>query len=117
MKVFLVTLLAPLLLLSQEESDKKMHFIALYTLGESWDMEKTPSEQIYFKEHSAFLSKMRKEKKIVLGARYADTGMIIVLEDNLDAAKEMLSQDIALQQKLFKVEIHRLNAFYKGCIE
>ncbi|WP_420603736.1 YciI family protein [Flagellimonas sp.] len=117
MKLFLLLLLLPCFALSQESTDQKSHFIALYTIGEGWDVEKKPHEQEYFKEHSSFLSKMRKEEKIVMGARYADTGMIIVLADNLEAAKNMLNQDVALQQKLFTVEIHQFNAFYKGCIE
>lgn len=102
---------------SQEDEHTTSNFIALYTLGESWDMEKQPSEQTYFKEHSAFLSKLRKEKHITLGARYSDTGMLILKADNLDAAKTLLYEDIALQKKLFNVEIHPFNAFYKGCLE
>ncbi|MEX0313194.1 MAG: YciI family protein [Allomuricauda sp.] len=117
MRLFLFLLLLPCFMLSQENTEQKSHFIALYTVGEHWDKEKMPHEQEYFKEHSSFLSKLRKEKKIVMGARYADTGMIIVLADSLEVAKSMLFEDVALQQKLFNVEIHPFNAFYKGCIE
>lgn len=120
MKALLILLIAtciPFLMFSQEDEHVKPHFIALYTLGESWDTEKQPSEQVYFKEHSGFLSKLRKEKQIVLGARYSDTGMLILKADNLEAAKTILHQDIALQKKLFNVVVYPFNAFYKGCIE
>ncbi len=118
MRLFLLLLfLLPCFVFSQEDTKQKSQFIALYTIGEHWNSEKQPHEQEYFKEHSGFLSKLRKEKKIVMGARYADTGMIIILADNLEAAKSMLFEDIALQQKLFNVEIHHFNAFYKGCLE
>lgn len=117
MKLFLFLLLLPCFALSQEDTKKQSHFIALYTIGEHWDMDKQPHEQEYFKEHSGFLSKLRKEKKIAMGARYSDTGMIIISADDLDAAKAMLFQDVALQEKLFTVEIHPFNAFYKGCLE
>lgn len=115
--IFSLILCAPFLIFSQEDESVKPNFIALYTLGESWDMEKQPSEQLYFKEHSGFLSKLRKEKHIVLGARYSDTGMLILKADNLEAAKTILNQDIALQKKLFNVAVYPFNAFYKGCIE
>ncbi|WP_190810153.1 hypothetical protein [Flagellimonas sp. S3867] len=117
MKLFLLLLLLPFFVLSQDNANQKSTFIALYTIGELWDTEKKPHEQEYFNEHSKFLSNMRKEKKITMGARYSDTGMIIILADNLEAAKKMLYQDVALQQKLFTVEIHAFNAFYKGCLE
>ncbi len=111
------TIGVPFVVFSQEHQDIQPHFIALYTLGESWDMEKQPGEQAYFKEHSGFLSNLRKEKQIILGARYSDTGIIILKADDLEAAKAMLHQDIALQKKLFNVEVYPFNAFYKGCIE
>ena len=117
MRLFLLLLLLPCLMFSQENTPQKSHFIALYTVGELWDKDKNPNEQQYFNEHSGFLSKLRKEKKIIMGARYSDTGMIIVVADNLEGAKNMLFEDISLQEKLFNVEIHHFNAFYKGCLE
>ncbi|WP_420320699.1 YciI family protein [Flagellimonas sp.] len=117
MRLFLLLLLLPCFVLSQENTNQKSHFVALYTIGELWDKDKKPNEQEYFKEHSSFLSRLRDEKKVILGARYSDTGMIIVLADHLEDAKNILFQDIALQQKLFTVEIHPFNPFYKGCLE
>jgi hypothetical protein len=32
-------------------------------------------------------------------------------------AKEIAESDVSVQNKLFKVEIFLLNAFYKGCID
>lgn len=115
--ILCLVLCIPFLVLSQEKEPVDAHFIALYTLGESWDTEKQPSEQIYFKEHSGFLSKLRKEKQIILGARYSDTGMIVLKANNLEAAETILHQDIALQKKLFNVVVYPFNTFYKGCIE
>ncbi|MEM7485910.1 MAG: hypothetical protein AAF348_11945 [Bacteroidota bacterium] len=100
-----------------QETFSENHFVALYTLGDSWDMEKQPEEQSYFKEHSAFLSKLRKEKKILIGARYSDTGMLVLKAKDLEAIKELLHQDIAIQNKLFNLIIHPFSPFYKGCIE
>ncbi len=115
--IFLIVTCIPFLMFSQEDEHAEAHFIALYTVGESWDTEKQPGEQTYFKEHSEFLSKLRKEKKIILGSRYSDTGMLILKADSLEAAKKILHQDIALQKKLFNVVVYPFNTFYKGCIE
>ncbi|AWX44298.1 hypothetical protein HME9304_01298 [Flagellimonas maritima] len=100
-----------------QDTSAEKHFVALYTVGESWDVEKQPNEQSYFKEHSAFLSQLRKEKNIVIGARYSDTGMLVLKAKDLETVKELLHQDIAIQHKLFNVIIHPFNPFYKGCIE
>ncbi|WP_431124953.1 hypothetical protein [Flagellimonas flava] len=102
---------------SQSEEKTASYFVALYTLGENWDTEKQPHEQEYFKEHSSFLAQLRKEKKISLGARYSDTGMLIILGKDLQEVTGMLHKDLAIQHKLFKLEIHPFTPFYKGCIE
>lgn len=92
-------------------------FVALYTTGSSWDAEKSPNNQPYFKDHSSFLSRLRKEGVIVMGARYSDTGMIVVKSENLEVATNLIQSDIAIENKLFNVEVHPFNAFYKGCLE
>ena len=107
----------PFLSFSQSEEKTASYFVALYTLGESWDTEKQPHEQTYFKEHSSFLAQLRKEKKIAVGARYSDTGMLIVLGQDLQEVTNMLHEDLAIQHQLFKLEIHPFAPFYKGCIE
>ncbi|UII77889.1 hypothetical protein LV716_08990 [Flagellimonas sp. HMM57] len=100
-----------------QDTATEKHFIALYTVGEGWDMEKQPAEQPYFKEHSAFLSQLRKEKNIVIGARYSDTGMLVLKAKDLETVKKLLNQDIAIQNKLFNLIIHPFTPFYKGCVE
>lgn len=117
MKAIILLLLFPFLMLGQESEKEKSHFVALYTVGSLWDMDKAPNDQLYFKEHSAFLSKLRKENTIIMGARYSDTGMIVLEATDLDTAKNLLQQDVALQNQLFKVEVHPFNVFYKGCFD
>lgn len=117
MKSFVLLLFLPLFLHAQESGNNKLYFVALYTIGPLWDKDTHPNDQPYFKEHSAFLNKLREEKTIVIGARYSDTGMIVFQATDLNAAKDLLFRDIALQKQLFRVEVHPFNAFYKGCIE
>lgn len=117
MKYLVLLLLVPLFMNGQESEEEKSHFVALYTVGSLWDMDKAPNDQAYFSEHSAFLSKLRKENTIVMGARYSDTGMIVLQATDLEAAKNLLLEDIAVQNQLFNVEVHPFSIFYKGCIE
>ena len=99
--LFFFALCFSVLSFSQDKAEDQSQFIALYTLGDNWDIEKQPQEQTYFKEHSAFLSKLRKSNRIILGARYSDTGMLVVKAKDLEAAEALLHQDVAIQHKLF----------------
>jgi hypothetical protein len=92
-------------------------FIVTYSVGSLWDATRQPNEQVYFKEHSANLSKLRKEGVVKAGARFADKGMIVISAKSLTTAKEIILSDIAIVNKLFEAEIHKLNIFYEGCLE
>jgi hypothetical protein len=98
---------------STEKSDSL--YIVTYTTGPSWDVNKKPSDQTYFKEHSANLSKWRKEGIIQLGARYADKGMIILKAPSLLAAKELVLKDEGVLYKLFEADVQKFSVFYPGC--
>lgn len=118
--IFFLLLCSPLFLFGQEQQkngNKASHFIALYTLGENWDTQKPPNEQTHFKEHSAFLKKLRDEETIAIGARYSEVGMIVFKAEDLNAAKALITSDIAIKNNLFNVEVHTFSPFYKGCIE
>lgn len=92
-------------------------YIVTYTTGTLWDANKAPNEQPYFKEHSANLSKLRKEGIIKLGARYADKGMIVIAANSFIVAKELILKDEAVSKGLFNADIQRFSVFYDGCVE
>lgn len=96
---------------------KKMLFIAIFSLGPSWQADKPAHEQAYFKEHSANLKKLRAEKKILVGARYSDKGMIIITAANEQEARVMLESDPMVANKVFNLELYQYNPFYKGCVD
>lgn len=104
---------------SQEtkSKDSSEYFVVLYTIGENWDTTKQTNEQFYFKEHSLHLSELRKSKKINIGGRYSDTGIIILKTKNEEEAKTIITKDLVIQNKIFKAEIFPFDPFYKGCIE
>ncbi|NAY91859.1 hypothetical protein GTQ34_08015 [Muricauda sp. JGD-17] len=117
MKKIILLLILPLMAQAQKSEVEIPHFVALYTLGASWNMEVEPMEQQFFKEHSAFLAQLRKDSTIVVGARYSDTGMIVFKASDLKAAETLLHEDVAIQNELFNVEVHPFDVFYKGCID
>jgi uncharacterized protein YciI len=86
-------------------------------LGAQWQADKAAHEQPFFKEHSANLQRLRQEKKIVLGARYADKGMLIFAARDEAQARSWLENDPMVVNKLFELEVHPFNPFYFGCIE
>jgi hypothetical protein len=92
-------------------------YIATYTSGSAWDQSKGPNEQPHFKEHSARLGQLRKDGVIKFGARYGDKGSIVIIAKNFTAAKEIIHADVAVINKLFTVDIQKLNIFYEGCLE
>ena len=114
--LLLVSILSCFKCLAQD-STKQERFIVLYTTGENWDTTKQFYEQAYFKEHSAHLSALRKAKRIQLGGRYSNTGMILITAKDETEANELITKDEAIKHKLFNTKIYPFDAFYKGCID
>ena len=104
---------------AQEKSQDEefQYFAMIYTTGENWDEGRDYHEQAYFKEHTEFLSKLRKEEKILIGGRYSDKGfMILKAKDEADALA-ILASDESVVNKTFKAEIFPFMVFYKGCLD
>jgi uncharacterized protein YciI len=92
-------------------------YVVTYTTGSAWDFSKSPSDQPYFKEHSARLGQFRKSGSIKFGARVGEKGLIVIAMPSWSAARQWLSEDPAVVNKLFNAEIEPLNIFYSGCLE
>ena len=111
----LILILIAFVLKAQSAEKLDSLYNVTYTTGPSWDVSKSPNEQAYFKEHSANLSKWRKEGIVQLGARYANKGMIILKAPSLQAAKELVLKDEGVIYKLFEADVQKFNVFYQGC--
>ena len=101
----------------QQTAPVKQYFIAIFARGPAWDNAKPANEQTGFKEHSENLQRLRSEKKIPIGGRFGDKGMVIVEVQNEDEAKSLFSGDVMVVKKTFTLELHRFRPFYKGAIE
>jgi uncharacterized protein YciI len=86
-------------------------------VGSAWDDAKPANEQIGFKEHSENLRRLRSEKRISIGGRYGDKGMVIVEDRNEADARSLFASDLMVLKKTFTLELQQFRPFYKGSIE
>ena len=101
----------------QQTTPAKQYFIAIFSRGPAWDNAKPANEQIGFKEHSENLRRLRSEKKISIGGRYGDKGMVIVEAQNESDARSLFASDVMVEKKTFTLELNQFRPFYKGSIE
>ncbi len=101
----------------QQTAQTKQYFIAIFSRGTAWEDAKPPNEQIGFKEHSENLRRLRAEKRISIGGRYGDKGMVIVEATSEDDARSLFISDVMVSKKTFTLELHQFRPFYKGSIE
>ena len=100
-----------------QQVSPKQYFIAIFSRGPEWVADKQANEQIGFKEHSANLQRLRTDKRIPIGGRYSDKGMVIVEAKDEVEARSLFDGDVMLQKKTFVLELHQFRPFYKGTIE
>lgn len=85
--------------------------------GPGWDARKPPQEQALFREHSAHLRRLREEGHVLLGARYADKGLLVVTAADAAAARALFDADPSMKAGTFVFELHPLSVFYGGCVQ
>lgn len=95
----------------------KQYFIAIFSRGPAWDDAKPANEQLGFKEHSDNLRRLRAEKRISIGGRYGEKGMVIVEAPNEAEAGSLFASDMMVEKKTFILELNQFRPFYKGAIE
>jgi uncharacterized protein YciI len=91
-------------------------FIIHFSTGPAWVVDKPFAEQPHAGAHSANLARLRKEGTVVLGARYADKGMIVLRADSEAQARAEIEKDKAVQEGTFAYTIAELRPFYDGCV-
>jgi hypothetical protein len=101
----------------QQTAQAKQYFIAIFSRGTAWEDAKPANEQIGFKDHSENLRRLRAEKRIAIGGRYGDKGMVIVEATSEDDARSLFAADVMVSKKTFTLELHQFRPFYKGTIE
>ena len=91
-------------------------FIIHFTTGPAWVEGKPFGEQLHARDHSANLQRLRGDKSILIGARYGDTGMVILRAESEERARAEIDRDPAVQAGIFKYTLAELRPFYNGCV-
>ena len=92
-------------------------FVVEFRSGPKWDSSKKPDEQAFFRDHSANLKRMRERGQLIVGARYADRGWIVVNAESESAARALIEDDPSVRNGIFVFDVHPLSVFYAGCLQ
>jgi uncharacterized protein YciI len=84
--------------------------------GPAWDAAKPPQDQAHFREHSANLRRLREQGALLMGARYADKGLVVLRAASESEAHALLKDDPSFQAGVFKYELHEFRVFYSGTL-
>lgn len=96
---------------------KPRYFVITYTTGPAWDKNREAQDQPYFNEHSAFMKRLKADKKSRLGARYGDKGMVIIEATDEAEAKQILAGDASVTNGTFTAQVDEFLVFQPGCVE
>ena len=91
-------------------------FAAVFRTGPKWDTAKAPGDQPFFREHSANLATLRAAGRIVIGARYADVGLVVVTAATEAEARKLFEADPSIAAGTFVLDVHRFSVFYPGMV-
>lgn len=91
-----------------------MLFAIQFTTGPNWDPAKAPNDQTFFGEHSANLNRMRREGVLVIGARFAEVGLIVVRLPDAAAVQAELDKDPSIAGGTFSAQVDRFRPFMHG---
>jgi len=91
-------------------------FLVQFSTGPGWVADKPPHEQLHFAAHSANLRRLRDAGLLLVGARYADKGIVIVRAVDAAAVDKELDADPSVRAGVFKAEVFEFSPFYDGCI-
>jgi len=91
-------------------------FAAVFTTGPKWDSAKPPGEQPLFRDHSANLASLRAAGRIVMGARYAEVGLVVVSAATEAEARSLFDADPSIAGGTFALNVHRFSVFYPGTV-
>lgn len=97
-------------------ADARRLYLVVFSLGPAWDPARPPPEQPRFAEHGRNLKRLRDAGDIVMGARYADKGMIVLRAASEAAARAEIAGDPGVQAGIFTFDVNELRTFYPGYV-
>jgi hypothetical protein len=91
-------------------------YAAVFKTGPKWDAAKAPNDQPFFRDHSTNLAKLRAAGTIVMGARYADIGLVVVAAATEADARKLFDGDPSIAAGTFTLDVQRFSVFYPGYV-
>ncbi|MBB5205606.1 uncharacterized protein YciI [Inhella inkyongensis] len=91
-------------------------FAVEFRTGPAWVADKPPPEQPAFREHSANLQRLRKAGLLVLGARIAERGFIVLAAVDEAAARAEIDADPGVRAGSFVYTLSPMAVFYGGSL-
>ena len=88
-------------------------FAVRFTTGPNWDETRPANEQEHFRDHSANLSQLRKQGRIVLGARYGEVGLVVLKARSIEEARSFIDRDPSIKAGIFRYSVDEFNVFYQ----
>lgn len=85
-----------------------------FTTGPAWDSAKSPNDQSGMREHSANIARLRREGLLVHGARFGDTGLLVLRVPDEAAVRTQLAPDPTIAAGVFKAQIDVYSPFAHG---
>lgn len=97
-------------------AESPARFAVEIRIGDKWDATKPPQDQLYFRDHSANLKRLRDAGHLIMGARYSDVGLIIIAAASEAQVRSMMDEDPSFEAGVFRYEVHPFNVFYPGTL-
>jgi uncharacterized protein YciI len=97
-------------------SNEALLFAIEITVGAKWDSSRPAHEQPFFREHSSNLKRLRDAGALIVGARYADKGLVVLAASDEEQARAMMDEDPSIKAQVFRYQIHPLSVFYGGVL-
>lgn len=116
LRTTLLTLLLALTGNAQADSPTAKLYVVHFLTGPAWLADKPFQEQAHAAEHSQNLRRLRESGALLIGARYADKGMIVLRADSDAQARAEIEADPAIGAGVFRYEIAEFRPFYGGCV-
>lgn len=91
-------------------------FAVEFRTGPAWVEAKPANEQQFFREHSANLNRLRAAGRLIVGARYADKGLMIFSAATAEDIQREIDSDPSVKAGVFAYELHPFRVHFAGCL-
>lgn len=89
-------------------------YAMVFTRGPAWDESRAPGEQLFFREHSQNLARLRREQRILMGGRFGDAGLVLIRARDRAHGDSLFAADSTIARGVFRADLHPWRTIYEG---